>query len=267
MSIPLEDNFQDILGKACRGLALADPEIAKKTGLSAEKVVAIKNGQFDDAAVRQLAPVLGLGADALVALGRQSWYPKNPGPIEGLACFNTPYEDMTVNSYVVWDPQTKTAAAFDTGADCAGMLKLPVKIGQIFITHSHGDHIVDLPRLKKATGATAFVSEREPVEGAEPFQDGRTFAIGRLKIETRRTSGHARGGITYVITGLAKPLAIVGDALFAGSMGGGMVSYREALETGRTSLMTLPEETIVCPGHGPLTTIGEEKHHNPFFSR
>ncbi|NBT24929.1 MBL fold metallo-hydrolase, partial [bacterium] len=171
--------------------------------------------------------------------GRQSWYPKNPGPIEGLACFNTPYEDMTVNSYVVWDPQTKTAAAFDTGADCAGMLKLPVKIAQIFITHSHGDHIVDLPRL----------------------------AIGCLKVETRRTSGHARGGITYVITGLAKPLAIVGDALFAGSMGGGMVSYPEALETGRTSLMTLPEETIVCPGHGPLTTIGEEKRHNPFFSR
>lgn len=267
MSIPLEDGFQDVIGKACRGLALADADIVKKTGLSAEKVVAVKNGEFDDSAVRKLAPVLGLGADALVAIGRKRWVPRDLGSIDGLACFNTPYEDMMVNSYVVWDPQTKTAAAFDTGADCSGMLQLPVKIGQIFITHSHGDHIVDLPRLKKATGAPAFVSEREPVDGAEPFQDGRTFTIGRLKIETRRTSGHARGGVTYVITGLTKPLAVVGDALFAGSMGGGMVSYTEALETGRSSLMTLPDETIVCPGHGPLTTIGEEKHHNPFFSR
>ena len=66
---------------------------------------------------------------------------------------------------------------------------------------------------------------------------------------------------------LAKPLVIAGDAIFAGSMGGGMVSYAEALDTGRTGLMTLPEETVVCPGHGPLTTIGEEKRHNPFFSK
>ena len=73
--------------------------------------------------------------------------------------------------------------------------------------------------------------------------------------------------MSYVITGLAKPLVIAGDAIFAGSMGGGMVSYTEALETGRAGLMTLPDETVVCPGHGPLTTIGEEKRHNPFFSK
>lgn len=267
MTIPLEDSYQDILGKACRGLGLQDDDLARQTGLPVAKITAVKNGEFDEAGVRKIAAVLGLGADALVAIGRQKWVPKNPGPIDGLASFNTPYEDMTVNSYVVWDPATQEAAAFDTGADCSGMLKSPVKIGQIFITHGHGDHMVDLPRLKQATGATAFVSEREPVDGAEPFKDGRTFAVGRLKVETRRTSGHARGGVTYVITGLTKPLAVVGDALFAGSMGGGMVSYTEALETGRSSLMTLPDETIVCPGHGPLTTIGEEKHHNPFFSR
>jgi glyoxylase-like metal-dependent hydrolase (beta-lactamase superfamily II) len=57
----------------------------------------------------------------------------------------------------------------------------------------------------------------------------------------------------------------VGDALFAGSMGGGMVSYEEALRTNRAGIFTLGDETIVCPGHGPLTTVGEEKLHNPFF--
>ena len=267
MKIPLEDNFNDIVGKARRGLKIDDETLVRRSGLSAAAVATVEDGTFDEEAVRKIARVLGLGADALVEAGRQAWYPQDHGPIEGLSCFNTPFEDMTVNSYVVWDPETKEAAAFDTGADCSGMLGLPVKIGQIFITHSHGDHIIELPRLKAATGAPAYVSEREPVDGAEPFAEGHTFRIGRLTAETRRTSGHARGGVSYVITGLAKPLVIAGDAIFAGSMGGGMVSYTEALETGRAGLMTLPDETVFCPGHGPLTTIGEEKRHNPFFSK
>jgi glyoxylase-like metal-dependent hydrolase (beta-lactamase superfamily II) len=61
-------------------------------------------------------------------------------------------------------------------------------------------------------------------------------------------------------------LAIVGDAIFAGSMGGGAVSYEEALRTNRQSIFTLPDNTVLCPGHGPLTTVGEEKRNNPFFS-
>jgi len=117
VKIPLEDNFNDILGKACRGLGISDAEIARQTGLSAETVVAVKDGHYDQSAVRKMASVLELGADALVALGRKEWFPRDPRPIEGLACFNTPYEDMTVNSYVVWDPETKEGAVFDTGAD------------------------------------------------------------------------------------------------------------------------------------------------------
>ena len=60
-------------------------------------------------------------------------------------------------------------------------------------------------------------------------------------------------------------LAVVGDAIFAGSMGGGGVSYAAALETNRQSIFTLPDPTIICPGHGPLTSVGEQKQANPFF--
>ena len=249
MNIPLEDNVSDIIGKAQRGLKL--PPVAPPQ---------------NEAEIRRLAGRLRLGADALVASANQSWHPADPGPIEGLACFTTPYEDMTVNSYVVFDPATKAAAAFDTGADCSGMLQLPVKIQQVFITHIHGDHIFDLDRLKEKPGARALVSEGEPVAGAETFPDGRTFSIGQLKVETRRTSGHSRGGVTYVVTGLSRRLAIVGDAIFAGSMGGGLISYEEALRTNRESILTLPGDTVICPGHGPLTTVGEEALHNPFFA-
>jgi glyoxylase-like metal-dependent hydrolase (beta-lactamase superfamily II) len=249
MRIPLEDTLIDIIGKAQRGLNL--PEIPEPKS---------------EADILRVAASLGLGADALLSIANGGYYPSNPGPIEGLVCFNTPFEDMTVNSYLVFDPKTKAAAAFDTGADCSGMLESEVKIGQIFLTHIHEDHVVDLARLKEATGAKAYVSGREPIEGAEEFADGTTFSIGSLKVETRRTSGHAKGGVTYVITGLAKPLAIVGDAIFAGSMGGGAVSYEEALRTNRQSIFTLPDNTVLCPGHGPLTTVGEEKRNNPFFS-
>lgn len=240
MRIPLEDGASDIIGKAQRGLKLP--------------------GETNPAK-------LGLNAAALRDLENKAWYPRDPGSIAGLACFNTPYEDMTVNSYVVFDPATKIAAAFDTGADCTGMLQLPVKVQQIFITHIHGDHIIELDLLKEKTGAKAYVSDREPIDGAETFKDGRTFNIGSLKVETRRTSGHARGGVTYIVTGLAKRLAIVGDAVFASSMGGGAVSYEEALRTNRESIFTLPDDTVICPGHGPLTTVGEEKLHNPFFAK
>jgi glyoxylase-like metal-dependent hydrolase (beta-lactamase superfamily II) len=72
--------------------------------------------------------------------------------------------------------------------------------------------------------------------------------------------------MTYVVTGLARPIAIVGDSLFAGSMGGGNVSYQDALRNNREKILTLSDETIVCPGHGPLTTVGKEKRDNPFFA-
>ena len=265
--IPLEDNFNDVINKSQLGRKISDEELAAKAEISLADLAAVKQGKPMDAVIRRLSRHLRLGPNSLETLTHKLWYPTQPVFPRGFMMFNTPFEDMTVNSYVVWDPETKEAAAFDTGADCSGMLGLPVKIGQIFITHSHGDHIIELPRLKAATGAPAYVSEREPVDGAEPFAEGHTFRIGRLTAETRRTSGHARGGVSYVITGLAKPLVIAGDAIVAGSMGGGMVSSTEALETGRAGLMTVPDETVVCPGHGPLTTIGEEKRHNPFFSK
>jgi len=248
--IPLEDNFDDIVGKACWGLRVRPP-----------------TDQRDEAGIRQLAKTLGLGADALVASYRQTWYPEDPGEIPGFAMFTTPFGDMTVNSYVVFDPVTREAAAFDTGADCSGMLALGVNIQQVFLTHIHGDHVGDLDRLKKQTGARAFVSARESLTGAEPFADGREFQVGNLRVQPRQTSGHTRGGTSYVVTGLARQVVMTGDALFAGSMGGALVDYREALRTNRENIFSLPADTVICPGHGPLTTVGEEQQYNPFFAR
>jgi glyoxylase-like metal-dependent hydrolase (beta-lactamase superfamily II) len=68
-----------------------------------------------------------------------------------------------------------------------------------------------------------------------------------------------------VITGLAQTVAVVGDAIFAGSMGGGAISFADALSNNRRKIFTLPDDTVLCPGHGPLTSVGEQKRHNPFY--
>jgi len=136
----------------------------------------------------------------------------------------------------------------------------------ILLTHAHPDHIADLERLRSKTGAPIYISEHESARGAEAISEGKRFRIGALQIETLLTSGHSAGGITYFITGLQRPVAIVGDSLFAASMGGGAVSYEDALQNNLKKILTLPEETILCPGHGPLTTVTKEKRENPFFA-
>jgi glyoxylase-like metal-dependent hydrolase (beta-lactamase superfamily II) len=122
-----------------------------------------------------------------------------------------------------------------------------------------------LDALRVETGAPAYISDLEPTAGAQTFPAGQTFQVGRLTIEPRSTTGHTKGGTSYYVTGLAKPVVVVGDALFAASMGNGNVSYRDALSNNRKQIFTLPEETIICPGHGPLTTVGLEKRNNPFY--
>src|SRR5207249_2404696 len=147
VNIPLEDNFNDVLGKAQRGLKFDSTHLAKKAGVAEADVAKVMEGKFDEAVVRKLAPVLGLEADALVALGKKSWYP-TARELEGLACFNTPFEDYKVNSYLVWDTKTRQAVAFDTGSDCGGMLQLAkeknLKVALVLLTHTHTDHIFDL---------------------------------------------------------------------------------------------------------------------------
>lgn len=271
VTIPLEDSFADVVGKAQRGLGLSDEELARRAGVTPAALAQVKAGQPDDDVLRKLAGPLGLNATALVELAHQRWRPAAV-TLDGLAQFNTRYEDMTVNAYLVWNPTNRQGFAFDTGATAEPMLDLArqhgVTITAILLTHTHGDHIAALARLQRATGAKVFCPEREALPGTEPVGEGKQWSEpAGLRVEARLTCGHSVGGMTYVISGLSRPVAVVGDALFAASMGGGLVSFAEALENNRRKILTLPPQTILCPGHGPMTTVGEELQHNPFYAR
>ena len=271
--IPLEDNFNDVINKTQRGLKITDEELAQRAEEPLADLAAIKAGKPLDAVLRRVARHLRLSPDALEALAHKRWYPQQPIFSHGFAAFNTAYEDMTVNSYLVWDPRERKAAAFDTGANCEGMLDLinaeRLSVQYIFLTHTHEDHVTDLPRLARETKAEVWASELEPapIAGAKTFKENVHFHLGPLAIKTLLTTGHSPGMTSYYITGLSWPLAIVGDSIFASSMGGSPTHFAEQFENNKIKLLTLPRDTVLACGHGPLTTLGQEKQHNPFFIR
>lgn len=269
--IPLEDNFNDVINKAQRGLKISDAALAQKSGLRPAELAALKEGRFNENAARAVAPFLRLGADALVQLGLKAWYPEQAVFPRGFAMFNTPFEDMTVNSYLIWDARSKLAAAFDTGANCAPMLDViaaeKLTVRYLLLTHTHDDHIADLAKLQTATGAEIYASEREPAPGGKTFAEGAFFHLADIAIKTLATWGHSPGGTTFYVTGLGPPLAVVGDALFASSMGGSQTHYGNQHHHDVEKILTLPRDTVLACGHGPLTTVGQEKKHNPFFTR
>ena len=271
--IPLEDNFVDVLNKAQRGLGITDEQLTHRAKVSAAELAALKAGQFDEPVARRVARHLRLQAEAFVQLAKKTWYPTTPPFRTGFTAFNTPLPDMTVNSYLIWDERTRHAAAFDTGATADPILELVdserLRLQYIFLTHTHDDHIADLPRLAAKTGAEVWASNREPSDfpGAKTFAENVTFHLGPFAIKTLFTWGHSPGGTTYYVTGLSYPLAIVGDSLFASSMGGAPPeSYADAAANNRTKILSLPSDTVLACGHGPLTTVKQEKKNNPFFA-
>ncbi len=272
MAIPLEDSAIDIVGKAQHGLGISDTELCNKVGIEIgelEPLKMVKGIAFFE--VEKMAQALKLGPRALVALAEGKYHPTVTPPKTGFFQSNTTYGDMTVNAYLVWDEETKLAAAFDTGADAMTLVdeikKRGLTLQDVYLTHTHVDHVTELDRLLEKVGGSVgvHVNEAEPLDHAASFKPGVTFSLGRLHIETRDTSGHSAGGTTYHIHGLDVPLAIVGDALFAGSVGGIRSDYPAGLQKIRENILSAQDNTILAPGHGPLTTVIQEKQHNPFF--
>jgi len=158
---------------------------------------------------------------------------------------------------------------------------------RILLTHGHGDHIAGVGELKAAFAGILLccpAADAEMLTDAEknlsaPFgfditadmpnelvQPGQTLAMGELTWKVLDTSGHSPGGVSYYCAGAG--VVLVGDALFAGSIGRTDIpgaSEAVLLANIKSNLLSLPEETRVLPGHGPATTIGREKRTNPFL--
>ena len=267
--ISLEDFHEDIIGKAMRGLGIGKNEMASRLGVGRSDIDAILSGGVNESLIHAMTVELNLDGEKLIRSAKKEW---TPAPVElvGLKQITSAYVDMIVNAYVIWDKISRSAWIFDTGTDAqpifAFIEEQKLKVDAIFLTHTHRDHVACLDELRESWEThPVYVHELEALDGCEPITEGFEYTCGQLSLKALHTHGHALGGMTYLIDGLERSIAIVGDAVFAGSMGGGMISYEDALRTNREKIMTLSDDTILCPGHGPLTTVAEEKKNNPFF--
>jgi hydroxyacylglutathione hydrolase len=203
-----------------------------------------------------------------------------------------PVGPLQCNCTILGDPATHEAIVIDPGEEIGRihrrLTELGLKLTQILITHAHIDHIGGALRLKRLTGAPILLNENDlPLlqmmemqagwlgvatpETEAPdasLQDGLRVGLNSHPAQVLHTPGHTQGSVCLYFAPLN--LLVAGDTLFAGSIGrtdlpGG--NSRQILDSIHTRLLVLPEETHVLPGHGPLTTIGEEKQSNPFLAQ
>lgn len=238
----LEDEAIDVIQKAGRGLEV---EV---------------DGRW---ALGEAAERLALSEDALSGLG--TYAPKAELPA-GVRCHVTDFGHIGVNAWQVRD------FLFDTGTAAEPILESVGLLSGIAITHGHHDHITGYTALRQVAKA-AWCPEDQPVPDAECLRQGVQVNLGGLDYLCLDVSGHATPAVAplalaYFTKGLGIPLCIVGDAVFAGSMGGcrNREQYNQLLGNVRRNIMSLPEETILLPGHGPATTVGLEKKNNPFLA-
>ena len=200
-----------------------------------------------------------------------------------------PVGPLQCNCSVIGDESTHEAMVIDPGAEIENVLavvrKHNLQVKQIVITHAHIDHVGGAMKLRTATGAPILLNQNDyellkmldvqaswigvaspgKVDIDQNIGQADTIKAGSLTANVLATPGHTEGSVCLYFP--SQKMLIAGDTLFAGSIGrtdlpGG--SFEKIIHSLHEKLLTLPDDTVVTPGHGPQTTIGHERETNPF---
>jgi glyoxylase-like metal-dependent hydrolase (beta-lactamase superfamily II) len=201
-----------------------------------------------------------------------------------------PVGPLACNCSVIGDETTREAMVIDPGDEVDQIMAIVHRHGlavkQIVVTHGHIDHVGGAMKLKQLTGAPILLNQNDydllkmadqvaawlgmappgKIDIDQNLSEGDVIGVGSLKAAVMHTPGHTEGSVCLHFARQQKLIA--GDTLFAGSIGrtdlpGG--NFKKIMHSLKGPVMSLPDETVVVPGHGPLTTIGEERNMNPFI--
>ena len=272
----LEDHLGDILRKARAMTGIAAATAANAAGLGEGEYTALEDSGKGAQKISfgGVAAALGLNAAKLESIAK-GWTPPaiDLSAWRELRQISTTDGGNTVHCYLVWDEVTRDAALFDCGWNADEVLKTiateQLQLKHVFITHSHPDHMGGLQQVREAFPKLILHTDSRHAPPQHKNRRNDCIHLGSLRITNRETPGHAEDGVTYIVGNWpedAPHVAIVGDAIFAGSMGGAPQHGELAKQKIREQILSLPADTLLCPGHGPVTTVTEEKAHNPFFS-
>lgn len=271
----LEDDLGDVLEKAVRQAALGLDVVARESNVELGRIKDALDyrSELTCSELTALARVLRLNEVGLCALagGR---YPL-PEPVALPFCLHPlrmPFGVGVANAYLCTLAGSDTGVLFDTGASHAELHRAwPVHVTQLgaaFVTHYEAEHIGGLATVLRESGLERFYG---PATGRWSqclgLGEGEVVNVEGMAVTALHTPGHAAEHNCYVVRvpGKAGQVLISGDLIFAGSLGGGYYCCQRQLKNSRRVLEGLPGETIIAPGHGPLTTVENERRFNPFL--
>jgi len=272
----LEDHLGDIVRKAREAAGITGQAAASAAGLSAEQYAALEASGTLATGTRlaQLAAAVNLNADRLEQISN-GWLPapRELSTWRELRQITTSRNGESVHCYLVWDEVSREAALFDTGWETEPIYSIiereQLNLRHLFLTHLHPDHVGAMEPIRERFPKLFLHANSRNVPPQHRNRPNDFISLGSLRIMNRDTPGHAEEGVTYVIGNWpedAAHVAIVGDTVFAGSIATGFQSTELLKQKISEQIFSLPSDTLICPGHGPITTVAEERAHNPFFS-
>ena len=254
----LEDEFGDIIKKARNGLKISLKDLALKTRINENDISLMESYKLkpSEEQIKNISEVLKLNPGKLVNITLNNWEPKKcklESDSVNIIKIENDYHGYLVNSYIV--VKDKNALLIDTGASSQNAIykikELNVKLNGILLTHEHGDHIYGAEEI----------SEQLDCEIFRDFDSDKKLKINDFNVQVIFTPGHTTKSCSYLIG----KFLFVGDELFAGSVGNSTIPYEKHLNIIRKNILSLDDDFLILPGHGPVTTVKEEKENNPFF--
>lgn len=278
--IPLEDTYLDIIKKAAVGQGLGEKKIAELSQLPISKIITFFNGFYCVSTLKVISQILNLDFQSLKAHAEGHCRPPKI-LLEYLLQYQSTFnyranQTLSVNHYLLIDARKNAALLFDTGTDAKDTLKYlqsnSLSLSAIFITHQHRDHILAINQFTEAYPKAGIYASHLSNDSRYSFNRIKTNKpkkFGSFEIEAYETTGHTKDGMSFKVAGLSNSIMFVGDALFAHSQGGiySREAYHQALSINRLNILSQSDDTILAPGHGPLTTVSHEKQNNPFYAK